>query len=80
MNYYGRALLQSSNPCVVHTLFTPKKDGSWRLYMDSCVTNKIIFKSLLIPRLDDLLDMIIESHIFLKIELRREYYQIHEND
>ncbi|GKC14686.1 putative reverse transcriptase domain-containing protein [Tanacetum coccineum] len=65
------------SPWGAPVLFVKKKDGSFRMCIDSRELNKLTVKNRYpLPRIDDLFDQLQGSSVYSKIDLRLSYHQL----
>ena len=59
------------------TIFVSKKEGSMRMCIDYRELNKVTIKNKYpLPRIDDLMDQVRGSKVFLKLDLASGYHQM----
>jgi hypothetical protein len=67
----------SSSPCGSPIMMVPKKDGTWRMYVDYRDLNKIMVKNRYpLSRIDNLLHQLKNVVYFTKLDLRNGYHPI----
>lgn len=72
-----RVIRESLSPCAILTLLASKKDGTWRMSVESKVINTITVKyHFSIPRLVDMFDILVRAIVFSTIDLRNGYHRV----
>ena len=67
----------TTSPCGSLIFLVPKKDQTWRMWIDYNSLNKITIKNrYLLLWIDDLLDQLQGKRFFTKLDLRNGYHQI----
>jgi hypothetical protein len=76
-----RFICPSNSPRGAPMLFVKKNDGTLRLYINYKQLNMVTIKNKYpLPRINDLFDQLKGAKVFLKIDLRSEYYQLRIKD
>ena len=74
-------IMPSVSPWGAPVLFVKKKDGTIKLCIDYKQLNKVDYKNrYLLLRIDDFFDHLKWEVVFLKIELRSGYHQVHNKE
>jgi hypothetical protein len=72
---------ESLSPCVVPIVWSLKKNGGWRMCIDSRAINNITIRYIFpLPRMDDLMYFLSGASYFSKIDLKSGYHQIMMRD
>ena len=65
------------SPCVVLVVLAPKKNGDWRMCIDSRAINKITVKYRFpMQRMDEIMDCLSGAQYFTNIDLKSGYHHI----
>ena len=66
---------KSLSPCVVPIFLAPKREGKWRMCMESRAINKITIRYRFpMPQIEDLLDNLGGSYNLSKVDLKFGYH------